>query len=92
MTNEIETLLLEQLRSFKAGQDQIERKLEELMTRIGSLESAVASAKTPEEPRIAAGDGAHPDHRPDAMTILPSQGEHILSQAGITSVPGRRGK
>ncbi|WP_116401296.1 hypothetical protein [Methylovirgula sp. 4M-Z18] len=86
MASEIETLLLEQLKSFKAGQDQIERKLEELAARIGKLETAIADA----QPHIHAGDGAHPDRRPDPEAILPSEAEDILIRAGVNSVPGRR--
>lgn len=86
MASEIETLLLEQLKSFKAGQDQIERKLENLATRIGKLEKVIADT----QPHIAAGDGAHPDHRPDREAILPSEAEDILIRAGVNSVPGRR--
>jgi hypothetical protein len=89
MNPELESLLLDHLKSFQASQEQIERKLDELGHRISSLETVVA--KVQEEPGIVAGDGAHPDHRPKVKTILPSQSEHILAQAGIGSVPGRRG-
>ncbi|RFB78589.1 hypothetical protein [Methylovirgula sp. 4M-Z18] len=88
MNPELESLLLEHFKSFKASQDLIERKLDELGHRIRSLETAFE--KSQEEPHIAAGDGAHPDHRPDAKAILPSQSEHILAQAGIGTVPGHR--
>ncbi len=40
-----ENLILEHLKRFQAGQDRIERKLEEVITRIGNLEVSVASLR-----------------------------------------------
>ena len=43
MTDQIENLLLEHLKRFQAGQDRIERKLDELTRRISNLEGGQAS-------------------------------------------------
>ncbi len=43
MTDNIENLLLEHLKRFQAGQDRIERKLDELTRRISNLEAGQAS-------------------------------------------------
>jgi hypothetical protein len=45
MTENVENLLLEHMKRFQAGQDRIERKLEELVGRTGRLEIAVASLR-----------------------------------------------
>lgn len=42
MSENIENLVLEHLKRFQAGQDRIERKLEEVITRLGHLEVTVA--------------------------------------------------
>jgi len=42
MTDNIENLLLEHLKRFQAGQDRIERKLDEHTQRLGRIEVAVA--------------------------------------------------
>jgi hypothetical protein len=41
--SEVENLLLEHLKRFQAGQDRIERKLEEITRRISNLEAGQAS-------------------------------------------------
>ena len=38
-------LVLEHLKRFQAGQDRIERKLDELVTRVGALETGFASMR-----------------------------------------------
>ncbi len=43
MTENTENIILEHLKRFQAGQDRIERKLEELMRRISNLEGGQAS-------------------------------------------------
>ncbi|OCX67711.1 hypothetical protein A6M27_17145 [Acidithiobacillus thiooxidans] len=45
MAEEIGNLILEHLKRFQVGQDRIERKLEEVVTRLGSLEVSVASVR-----------------------------------------------
>ena len=45
MTENIENLLLEHMKRFQAGQDRIERKLEEVVSRIGHLEVSVAGLR-----------------------------------------------
>ena len=42
MNESVENLLLEHLKRFQAGQDRIERKLEDVVNRIGHLEVSVA--------------------------------------------------
>jgi predicted nucleic acid-binding Zn-ribbon protein len=46
MTENIENLLLEHMKRFQAGQDRIERKLEELVGRAGRLEVSVAALRS----------------------------------------------
>ena len=41
----IENLMLEHMKRFQAGQDRIERKLEEVVTRLGHLELSVAGLR-----------------------------------------------
>jgi hypothetical protein len=41
--SEIENLMLEHLKRFQAGQERIERKLDEVVRRISNLESSQAS-------------------------------------------------
>lgn len=50
MTDQIENLILEHLKHFQAGQEHIERKLEEVINRLGNLEIGVASVR----PRLRA--------------------------------------
>ena len=45
MTDNVENLLLEHMKRFQSGQDRIERKLEEVVTRIGHLEVSVAGLR-----------------------------------------------
>ncbi|MBU2738451.1 DUF1515 family protein [Acidithiobacillus concretivorus] len=45
MAEEIGNLILEHLKRFQVGQARIERKLEEVVTRLGSLEVSVASVR-----------------------------------------------
>lgn len=45
MTDATENLVLEHLKRFQAGQDRIERKLEEVITRIGHLELGLAGLR-----------------------------------------------
>lgn len=43
MTDTVENLMLEHLKRFQAGQDNINRKLDELIRRVGNLEAGQAS-------------------------------------------------
>ncbi len=43
MTETVENLLLEHLKRFQAGQDRMERKLEEITRRLSNLEAGQAS-------------------------------------------------
>ncbi len=43
MTADVENLLLEHMKRFQAALDRIERKQDELMARVGNLESGLAS-------------------------------------------------
>ncbi|MBK6999681.1 MAG: hypothetical protein IPH35_06880 [Rhodoferax sp.] len=43
MTENVENLMLEHLKRFQAGQDRIERKLEEITRRVSNLEMGQAS-------------------------------------------------
>ena len=45
MSDTTDNLVLEHLKRFQAGQDRIERKLEEVVTRIGHLELGVAGLR-----------------------------------------------
>lgn len=45
MNDKVENLLLEHMKRFQAGQDRIERKLEELISRVGNLEVSVAGLR-----------------------------------------------
>jgi chromosome segregation ATPase len=45
MTEAIENLILEHLKRFQAGQDRIERKLEEHTQRLGRLEVGIAGLR-----------------------------------------------
>ena len=60
MTESIENLFLEHLKRFQAGQERIERKLEEVVNRIGHLEGSVAGLRR---------DFAHSDENTAAMSV-----------------------
>ena len=60
MTENIENLFLEHLKRFQPGQERIERKLEEVVNRIGHLEGAVAGLRR---------DFAHSDENTAAMSV-----------------------
>ena len=45
MTENVENLLLEHLKRFQAGQDRIERKLDEHTQRLGRIENKLASLR-----------------------------------------------
>ena len=60
MTENIENLLLEHLKRFQPGQERIERKLEEVVNRIGHLEGSVAGLRR---------DFAHSDENTAAMSV-----------------------
>lgn len=46
MTADIDNLLLEHMKRFQAGQERIERKLDELVGRIGHLEGSIAGLRS----------------------------------------------
>ena len=60
MTEIVENLLLEHMKRFQAGQERIERKLEEIISRVGHLELAVAGLRR---------DFAHADENAAAMSV-----------------------
>ena len=60
MTENIENLLLEHLKRCQPGQERIERKLEEVVNRIGHLEGSVAGLRR---------DFAHSDENTAAMSV-----------------------
>ncbi|MBE7567567.1 hypothetical protein [Acidithiobacillus sp. HP-11] len=60
MAEEIENIILEHLKRFQVGQDRIERKLEEVVTRLGALEVSVASVRR---------DIAHNEENTAAMSV-----------------------
>lgn len=60
MTENIENLILEHLERFQIGQDRIERKLEEVVTRLGALEIGVASVRR---------DFAHAEENAAAISV-----------------------
>ncbi len=60
MTDEIANLVLEHLKRFRPGQERIERKLEELIVRIGNLEISVAGPRR---------DFAHSEENAAAMGV-----------------------
>ncbi|MHB8850102.1 MAG: hypothetical protein ACYC45_03205 [Acidithiobacillus ferriphilus] len=45
MTDNTENLMLEHLKRFQAGQDRIEKKLDEVVSRLGNLEMSVAGIR-----------------------------------------------
>jgi hypothetical protein len=55
-----ESLILEHLKRFQAGQDRIERKLEEVVNRLGNREISVASPRR---------DFAHSDKNAAATSV-----------------------
>jgi tetrahydromethanopterin S-methyltransferase subunit G len=60
MTEVIEDLLLEHLKRFQAGQDRIERKIDELVGRVGQLEVGMAGLRR---------DAAHSDANVAAISV-----------------------
>ena len=60
MTEPDENLILEHLKRFQAGQERIERKLEEVITRIGQLEVGLAGLRR---------DFAHADENAAGMSV-----------------------
>ena len=45
MSENVDNLLLEHMKRFQAGQDRIERKLDEIVSRVGQLELGVAGLR-----------------------------------------------
>jgi chromosome segregation ATPase len=45
MTDNTENLMLEHLKRFQAGQERIEKKLDEVVSRLGNLEMSVAGIR-----------------------------------------------
>ena len=60
MTEDIDNLMLEHLKRFQAGQDRIERKLDELIVRVGHLEGSVSGLRR---------DFAHADENSASMGV-----------------------
>ena len=60
MTESIENLPLEHLKRIQPGQERIERKLEEVVNRIGHLEGSVAGLRR---------DFAHSDENTAAISV-----------------------
>lgn len=60
MSDTTDNLILEHLKRFQAGQDRIERKLEEIVNRIGHLEVGLAGLRR---------DFAHADEAAAAMSV-----------------------
>ena len=60
MTDNIENLLLEPMKRVQAGQDRLELRLEEVVSRIGHLEVSVAGLRR---------DFAHSDENAAAMSV-----------------------
>jgi len=60
MTDNVENLILEHLKRFQGGQDRIERKLEEIVARIGQLELGLAGLRR---------DFAHADENAAGMSV-----------------------
>ncbi len=60
MTETVENLVLEHLKRVQAGQDRIERKLEELVVRVGQLELGLAGLRR---------DFAHSDETGAGMSV-----------------------
>ena len=60
MTQSVENLLLEHMKRFPSGQNRIEHKLEEAVSRIGHLEVSVAGLRR---------DFAHSDQNIAAMSV-----------------------
>ncbi len=57
---QIENLILEHLKRFQAGQDRAERKLDEVIHRLGQLETAVAGLRR---------DFAHADENAALLSV-----------------------
>ncbi len=60
MADTVENLLLEHLKRFQAGQERIERKLDEVVSRVGQLELGVAGLRR---------DFAHADENGAALSV-----------------------
>jgi septal ring factor EnvC (AmiA/AmiB activator) len=60
MTDQIENLLFEHLKRFQSGLERIERKLDELIARVGHLEGGLAGLRR---------DFAHADENAAAMSV-----------------------
>ena len=60
MTENVANPLLEHMKRFQSGQDRIERKLEELVSRIGHLEVSVAGLRS---------DFAHAEENGASMSV-----------------------
>ena len=56
----VENLVIEHLKRFQAGQDRIERKIEEVITRIGHLEIGLAAIRR---------DFAHAEEQAATMSV-----------------------
>ncbi len=60
MPETVENLLLEHLKRFQAGQERIERKLDEIVARVGQLELGVAGLRR---------DFAHADENGASLSV-----------------------
>lgn len=60
MAEQIENLLLEHLKRFQVGQERIERKLDDLISRVGHLEIGLAGLRR---------DFAHADENTASMSV-----------------------
>jgi multidrug resistance efflux pump len=60
MTENVENLLLEHMKRFQAALDRIERKMEELIARVGRLEVSVAGLR---------GDISHAEANDAALSV-----------------------
>jgi hypothetical protein len=60
MSENVDNLILEHLKRFQAGQERIERKLEEVIARIGQLEIGFAGLRR---------DAAHADENAAGMSV-----------------------
>lgn len=74
MTDNIENIILEHLKRFQVGQDRIERKLEEVVTRLGALEVSVASVRR---------DIAHNEENTAAMSVRMDRLNERIDRIGV---------